>query len=192
MPAETPKPPSAPPADPTAALGLSHFTADARLLDEKAFAERHGAAFLIQDGAVDPERRAFRPQQTVVFRAPDPRQSRPDSTAPARLLLVYPVRTTGRSPFPRIITVGRTKNNDIVLADISISKFHAFFKEEAGQFFLTDGESRNGTFLDGEPAPTAKQGKPLAVKLGAKLKFGGLELRFVDAAELRTLVRHFG
>ena len=123
---------------------------------------------------------------------PAPSQgSRPELAAPARQLLVYPVRTTGRSPFPRIVTVGRTKNNDIVLADISISKFHAFFKEEAGSFFLSDGESRNGTFVDGEAAPTAKKGKPVLLKLGARLKFGALDLRFIDAAELRTLVRHF-
>ena len=75
------------------------------------------------------------------------------------------------------------------MADISISKFHAFFKEEAGQYFLADAESRNGTFVDGERALSTKQGKPVALKSGSLVKFGGLEFRFVDVKELVALAR---
>src|SRR4051794_40548232 len=41
--------------------------------------------------------------------------------------LVLAVRKT-QSTFPSMITVGRTKNNDIVIPDVMISKFHAFFR----------------------------------------------------------------
>jgi pSer/pThr/pTyr-binding forkhead associated (FHA) protein len=183
--------PDEPAADLTAALSLKDLGSDAETLDEKAFRDRHGLAFLLHDGDLDPKRRAFRPQTTMVLARPDSTQGVSDVPPPTRKLLIYPVKNTGRSPFPRIVTVGRTKNNDIVLADVSISKFHAFFKEEGGAFFISDGESRNGSFVDGERAPTSKQGKPMPLKFGQKIKFGALEFRFVDAAEVRVLVRHF-
>jgi hypothetical protein len=196
------------PDDPTAPLDLARFGGDARALGFADFCTRHGSAFLLHQGALDPERKAIRPQQTMVMRrsdAPPPGApgaagvagvpgSRPPASDAAKSmsgLLVYPIRNTGRSPFPRIVTVGRTKNNDVVLADISISKFHAFFKEEGGQLYLADGESRNGTFVDGQRALTTKQGKATLLKGGCHVKFGALEFRFIDAKELVALVRQF-
>jgi len=185
--------------DPTAPLDLARFGGDARALGFADFCTRHGSAFLLHHGALDPERKALRPQQTMVMRrseAPPPGGvgSRPAASDAAKSmsgLLVYPIRNTGRSPFPRIVTVGRTKNNDVALADISISKFHAFFKEEGGQLYLADGESRNGTFVDGQRALTTKQGKATLLKGGCHVKFGALEFRFIDAKELIALVRQF-
>jgi hypothetical protein len=185
------------PDDPTAALDLAHFGSDARSLGEEDFAARHGVAFLLHHGDLDPNRKAVRPQQTMIIgRSEVPPAlggaAKPGASKATSGLIVYAVKHTGRSPFPRIVTVGRTKNNDIVLADISISKFHAFFKEEGGQVFLADGESRNGTFVDGERALPTKQGKPTLLKTGVAVKFGALEFRFIDAKELVSLVRQFG
>ncbi len=201
----------APPDDPTAPLALGRFSADSRALGEADFAARHGVAFLLHPGAFDAMRKPLQPQATMIMaRGFVPPSSstgggagagaaagvsesvRPDSSGPMRSLRIYPIRNTGRSPFPRIVTLGRTKNNDIVLADVSISKFHAFFKEEGGQVFLADGESRNGTFVEGERALTTKQGKPTLLKSGARVKFGAVEFRFIDVKELLSLVRQFG
>jgi hypothetical protein len=187
------------PEDPTAPLELSRFGLDARALSEEDFAIRHGYAFLLHQGNLDPSRKPTRPQATMIMGRvlPSP-ETQPTGISKGEvfrgvgLLRLYPVRHTGRSPFPRIVTVGRTKNNDIVLADVGISKFHAFFKEEGGQFFLADGESRNGTFVEGERAFPTKQGKPTALTSGLRVKFGALEFRFVDAHELVVLARQFG
>jgi pSer/pThr/pTyr-binding forkhead associated (FHA) protein len=189
------------PADPTAPLELSYFGPDARALGPEDFAARHGRAFLLLRGALDPSRKPTSPQKTMIIRdgsAPPPPRSEiekaRDSDAAGRglgQLLVYPVKQTGRTPFPRVVTVGRTRNNDIVLPDISISKFHAFFKDEGGLFALSDGESRNGTFVDGDRVSSAKQGRPTPLKSGTLLKFGGLEFRFLDAADLIMVVRQF-
>ena len=176
--------------DATSALALTAFERDAETLDEDGFEKRHGHAFLLHEGELDPTRRAHRPQATLILSQGGLTSSSPLMPRPSRKVLVYPVKNTGRSPFPRIVTVGRTKNNDIVLADVSISKFHAFFKEEGGAFVLSDGESRNGTFVEGQRVPTSKQGKPVALTFGQTIKFGALTFRFVAAAELRTLVRH--
>jgi hypothetical protein len=186
-----------PPDDPTAPIELARFSADGRALSEEDFGARHGMAFLLQQGNLDPTRKPLAPQATMVIHkgflpdgAPAPRGSSSSSDDVSKLR-VYPVKHTGRSPFPRMVTVGRTKNNDIVLADISISKFHAFFKEEGGQFFLADGDSRNGTFVDNERALSTKQGKPTALKSGMRVKFGAVEFRFIDLKELLVLVHQF-
>ena len=187
------------PADPLAPLPLAQFVADVRSLGEADFGARHGVAFLLHHGELDPSRKPIRPQQTIVMGRSDtpppmPGPARRQSTAMRSLggLLIYPVKHTGRSPFPRIVTVGRTKNNDIVLADISVSKFHAFFKEDDGQMYVSDGESRNGTFVDGERVLTTKQGKATSLKSGAQVKLGALEFRYIDVKELMALVRQLG
>src|SRR3954466_1649933 len=41
--------------------------------------------------------------------------------------LVLPLRKV-QSTFPSMITVGRTENNDLVIPDEQVSKFHAFFR----------------------------------------------------------------
>jgi len=189
------------PDDPTAPLELSSFGVDARALGEEDFITRHGSAFLLHQGAFDPDRKPVRPQATLILGRSQFPPAEPDTGthgAPRAgfkgmsALHVYPVKHTGRSPFPRIVTVGRTKNNDIVMADISISKFHAFFKEEGGQWCLADAESRNGTFVEGERVLSTKQGKPTTLKGGTRVKFGALEFRFVDAKEFLVLARQFG
>lgn len=49
--------------------------------------------------------------------------------------------------FSMMVTVGRAENNDIVLRNGKISKFHAYFNESGSDWSLTDGNSSNGTYL---------------------------------------------
>ena len=183
-------------------MRIDGFSRDARVLDLAAFRARHGEGFLIHDGPLLPERRVKRPQRTLVIAPPgttDPAPARASGGPAAQLvrgpepspeLRVFQIRHTGRSPYPRIITVGRTRNNDVVVPDVVMSKFHAFFKEEEGAFFLSDAESRNGTFVDGKSVPSTKQGKPALVQPGARVRFGMIELWFVDAEGLLELARN--
>ena len=47
------------------------------------------------------------------------------------------------------ISIGRSKDNDIVIDDLSVSRKHAILeKDETGKFFLTDLNSSNGTFVN--------------------------------------------
>lgn len=60
------------------------------------------------------------------------------------------VRKPGPRTYPHI-TLGRTPANDIVLPAPAVSKCHALFKESPpGTFFLIDGKSTNGTWVDAQ------------------------------------------
>jgi hypothetical protein len=177
-------------------LRIEDLADDCRGLDEGAFAARHGPAFLVHYGAIDQMRRPERPQPTQVFHTETPFYS----GAPLRSLksdyLVYPIASTGRSLYPSMITVGRTRNNDIVLPDESVSKFHAFFRDATEipggptpALVLQDAGSRNGTTLEGQTVPTARQGPAVSVATGATVRFGGVQLTFLDVTGLRELVR---
>jgi hypothetical protein len=93
--------------------------------------------------------------------------------------LVLPVRKT-HVTFPSMITVGRTKNNDIVLSDVLISKFHAFFRIVDDHHELADAGSQNGTRI-GETTLVPK-GPAIRVRSGDVIHFAQLRFRFLDAA----------
>jgi hypothetical protein len=93
-------------------------------------------------------------------------------------LIVLPVRKV-QEAFPSMITVGRTSNNDVVIEDVQVSKFHAFFKINGEQLELADAGSRNGTFI-GKLRLEAK-GAARPVLMGETVRFGHLEFIFADA-----------
>jgi FHA domain len=170
-------------------FSIEHFADEAHRLSADEFEAKHGNAFLVRKGALESGRRPQRPQRTMVIqeRPPIPIAALP-GPRPNKGLIVIPVEHTGRSPYPSMITVGRTRNNDVVLPDVVVSKFHAFFREEEGKYLLQDGDSRNGTFIDGRPVG-AKAGKPCAVPSGSRVTFGLLDFWFLDAKGLQDLAR---
>lgn len=49
------------------------------------------------------------------------------------------------------ITIGRSRSNDVVLSDMSVSRQHAqISRSDYGAFSITDCNSRNGTFVNGQ------------------------------------------
>lgn len=50
-----------------------------------------------------------------------------------------------------MITLGRTNNNDLVLPDERVSKFHGYFQKSGEVWTFTDAGSTNGTCIDGNP-----------------------------------------
>ncbi len=53
------------------------------------------------------------------------------------------------------VTLGRAEINQIVLSDGDVSRSHCSIKEVNGTYYLTDLDSRNGTFLNNEPIKEA-------------------------------------
>jgi len=72
-----------------------------------------------------------------------------------------------------VINIGRADYNDVVLPDESVSTSHAKLQRREGVWILTDVESTNGTFVDGE---RVQGDAPLAP--GAMVRFGDVQLVF--------------
>lgn len=81
--------------------------------------------------------------------------------------------------FPGMITIGRTANHDVVLPDIQVSKFHAYFRLSPGKIELADAGSSNGTWVNAQELP--KKGAPALVNSGDTVRFGTLSFRLLDA-----------
>ncbi len=71
----------------------------------------------------------------------------------------FPVQTA------KDTTIGRATDNDIVLADSSVSRHHAAIESRGGNFQVRDLGSQNGTFVRGERVSEAplKNGDPVRV-----------------------------
>ncbi|MEZ0227243.1 MAG: FHA domain-containing protein [Planctomycetota bacterium] len=116
-------------------------------------------------------------------RAP-PRSTAPSGDAMGRVFLV---NKRGVNSFATMVTVGRAKNNDVDLDNTSISKFHAYFVQQTGSWFVVDVKSANGTFVNGEQITPQTQ-KRLAN--GDSLRFGNeIAARFFDAGGFYDLLR---
>ena len=92
-------------------------------------------------------------------------------------------RLTTREFQKTIVRVGRDPSQcDIVFEQdkwLMVSRAHAEFRFENGHYFLVDLNSRQGTFLNGQPAVT-----PTLIKAGAVIQFGGSgPTMVVDAAD---------
>ncbi|WP_257457296.1 FHA domain-containing protein [Archangium lipolyticum] len=105
--------------------------------------------------------------------------------------IVFPVIKNQENAFGRGITVGRTGNNDVVLDDGTVSRFHAWFQREPdGRFVLTDAGSKNGSFVGGVRL-TPRRPSPLAD--GTRLRFGQVEVTFYLASGFtKVLARRLG
>src|SRR5688572_18873132 len=167
---------------------VEDYVDDVRYLTARLFVERHGEAFLVHRGLSAELRRPGRAQPTLneitaVRTVPEGVRSGSGSTPalppggvaalagrkPKSSFLVFEVRSTGRCPFPNMISVGRTRNNDIVISDVSVSKFHAFFtRGKDGGLYLQDSGSRNGTLLGGV-AVAGRDAKPTPLRSFSEL-----------------------
>lgn len=89
--------------------------------------------------------------------------------------------------FSERISVGRARNNNLVLRHGSVSKFHAWFRcDEDGAFYVGDAGSRNGTIVNGEPLVSSA---PVGLYSGDVIQFGSIEAVFCPAEVLWEALR---
>lgn len=97
---------------------------------------------------------------------------------------VHMLARTKRSTFNNLVSIGRTRNNDVVVGHATVSRFHAFVIEANGGLALYDAGSRHGSFVDGQRAPAQGAGQPLALRSCTVVRFGSVEMTYFDAAGL--------
>ena len=99
---------------------------------------------------------------------------------------IYPLVKKPNAPFADMITVGRTENNDIVLKDITVSRFHAFFRQRGEEWLVCDAGSKNGTMLRGAALAPRKE---LPVGSSDAVRLGDIATTFYTAHDLFDVLR---
>ncbi len=94
---------------------------------------------------------------------------------------VYPLAKKPGASFADMITIGRTPNNDVVLRDVTVSRFHAYFRQRGEKWIVADAGSKNGSGLEGVPLEARKE-RELAS--GVAVRIGDFELTFYLSSEL--------
>jgi hypothetical protein len=158
--------------------------ADARDLPAADFEERHGSAFLLVTAAELQQPTGPAMTEVKVIGVDEPGSGRTASLS----LVAYPLLRTDRS-VGHLVTVGRTSNNDVVIPDVSVSRFHAFVKPAGeGGFQIQDASSTNGTSVNGTTVPAQGHGPAVDVKSGDNVRLGQVELTFLSAQALQEFV----
>lgn len=155
---------------------------DASSMDEARFVAINAGRFLVVEGQVGREvdPLALRTRTVAAVRRDQPRQA----------LEVMPVRKRADgNPYSSMVTIGRARNNDVVLNDPSVSKMHAWIRLACdtlhGHDTLTDSGATNGTFLHGKPV----RNESVALCVGDRIRIGSVDLRFIDARLLYHALR---
>jgi FHA domain len=160
---------------------IRDLRADARGLARAEFEERHGRAFLLLSAA---DLSTPRPTITEVRLDGDSVVTRRAESTASLALVVYALRRNNRSA-SHLITLGRAPDNDVVVPDVSISRFHAFVKQGAnGRWLLQDAGSTNGTTVNGSSVPRQGHGSPAELSAGDDVRLGQVELTFLDSEAL--------
>ncbi|MGH2537267.1 MAG: protein kinase domain-containing protein [Candidatus Promineifilaceae bacterium] len=73
------------------------------------------------------------------------------------------------------VTIGRSLENDVVLPDDHVSRYHVRLQRMRGRWRLLDLETPNGTSVNGEPAP---KGEAIWLDDGAQIEIGPYRLVF--------------
>jgi pSer/pThr/pTyr-binding forkhead associated (FHA) protein len=96
---------------------------------------------------------------------------------------VLPVRKRADgNAFTLMITIGRAPNNDLVLADRRVSKFHAYVRRLGDAWTISDANSTNGTRVDDVPVPPERS---VQLRSGARILLGGaVSLEFLEGPDL--------
>jgi pSer/pThr/pTyr-binding forkhead associated (FHA) protein len=74
-----------------------------------------------------------------------------------------------------LLTLGRGLNNDIILEDTRVSRHHAQLRYKTRRFWVTDLNSTNGTYVNGERISETD------LRHGDVVSLGGLELTFRES-----------
>jgi len=158
---------------------LKAFGADALALDVPAFAARHGEGFLLQTTARPPANPDATSTEVLLDDGDDVHSQTADLS-----IVVHCLRSANDG---HLVTLGRGRENDVVISDPSISRFHAFAKRDPGAgFLIQDAGSTNGTTAGGVNVPARGAGPPAALRPGTTVRLGQVEFTFTDAAGLHS------
>ncbi|HRU93725.1 MAG TPA: DUF3662 domain-containing protein [Anaerolineae bacterium] len=77
-----------------------------------------------------------------------------------------------------MISIGRAFDNDLILEDRRVSRYHARLRLRYGRYVLQDLDSSGGTFVNGYPI------QEVALRPGDVLSLGGLEVIYAEGSSV--------
>jgi hypothetical protein len=170
-----------------AALRIEDLRPAAAQLSAQEFEEQCGSAFLLLSSTGFRQSKSATSTEVLLLDADEVGER----TAGVSVRII-PIRVSKNS-LAHLITIGRTAKNDVMISDISVSRFHAFFKRgSTGGFQLQDAGSTNGTLVNGASVCTKEAGPPTNVKSGDNIRFGQVDVTFLDVDAMRSYLAKFG
>jgi two-component system cell cycle response regulator len=81
-----------------------------------------------------------------------------------------------------VISIGRDRENDIVLDSDSVSRRHARVEHRDGRIYLTDLDSTNGTYVNDETEPV----RDAQLRRGDQVKIGDTIFKYLSGSDVET------
>lgn len=171
---------------------LEHLLPLIQDMTRDVFIRQHPHAVLVADPpsqAIDNDDWQFRTQSVVASRLEIISKSGEHAwilSSEDRIRPVHPLCKSQQNPWREHLTVGRARNNDVVLFDNAVSKLHAAVSFEKEGLSLQDAGSRNGTHKNDV---LLSPGEKVMLKNGDVILFGGVRLVYFDAGGLYDFIR---
>jgi ABC-type multidrug transport system ATPase subunit/pSer/pThr/pTyr-binding forkhead associated (FHA) protein len=171
------------PLSPGALVALGPVPFAYTLLEEllQAFPEGHGASPAPRAAAPEPRGQAAAFEAT----AQSPALAAPGPSGGARHKTVVGQFAVDPGAGQQTKTIGRSADNDIVVAHPQVSSRHALLHQSGAELFIEDKGSQNGTFVRGQRIPANQR---IAVSHGEKVFIGPMPLRLQSAAREVAMV----
>ncbi len=155
------------------------------VLAGSALSEKSFAAIEHSDDETAEKTQLLKSNKTCVVNIDDhlSKRSGPGTSLP---YAIYPLikRLHCKSP-AHIFTIGRTRDNDMSMKDMAISKEHAVIRLMKGSFFIEDCGSTNGTRLNGRRVGN----KPTLLHDKDVIALGNYKFTFLYPSSLHDLLR---
>jgi diguanylate cyclase (GGDEF)-like protein len=81
-----------------------------------------------------------------------------------------------------VTSIGRDRDNDIVLDSDSVSRRHAKLEHRDGYFYVIDLDSTNGTFVNDEPEPV----NVCQLRKGDQIKIGDTIFKYLSGSDVEA------
>jgi two-component system, cell cycle response regulator len=81
-----------------------------------------------------------------------------------------------------VVTIGRDRENDIVLDSDSVSRRHARVEHRDGRIYLTDLDSTNGTYVNDDSEPV----RDTQLRRGDQVKIGDTIFKYLSGSDVET------
>jgi ABC transport system ATP-binding/permease protein len=91
----------------------------------------------------------------------------------------------------RVVRIGRAPDNDVIISDLGVSRYHAELRKAGAGYQIADLDSHNGTFVNGQRISTAPLTEQDILAIGSStFRLSGTELaEFIDTGDVSMAAR---